>query len=132
MPIYRYKCSVCDHEQDEYRSVAERDRFPTCAADCDPEDLGEDEEDMQWTCKGEMRRIVAAPMVITDMQPYKSMVTGEMITSRSQHRAHLKAHNCIEIGNETNYLKPKEKIDLTPESKKARKQKIIDQVNALK
>ena len=35
-----------------------------------------------------------------DIQPYKSMVDGSMITSRSQHRAHLRQHNCIEIGNE--------------------------------
>jgi hypothetical protein len=35
-----------------------------------------------------------------DIQPYKSMVTGEEITSRSRHRAHLKEHNRIEIGNE--------------------------------
>lgn len=39
-------------------------------------------------------------MVIPDIQPYKSMVTGEMITSRSHHRDHLKRHNKIEIGNE--------------------------------
>ena len=38
--------------------------------------------------------------VIKDIEPYKSMINGEMITSRSQHRAHLRAHNCIEIGNE--------------------------------
>ena len=38
--------------------------------------------------------------VIKDIEPYKSMINGEMITSRSQHRAHLRANNCIEIGNE--------------------------------
>lgn len=41
-----------------------------------------------------------APMVINDIQPYKSMQTGEMITSRSTHRNHLKQHGLIEIGNE--------------------------------
>ena len=35
-----------------------------------------------------------------DIQPYKSMVDGSMITSRSQHRRHLKAHNCEEVGND--------------------------------
>lgn len=48
-----------------------------------------------------------APMVIPDIQPYKSMIDGSMITSRSQHRSHLKAHGCIEIGNETKYLQRK-------------------------
>lgn len=49
------------------------------------------------------RREVSAPMVMPDIQPYKSMQTGEMITSRSQHRAHLKQHGLIEIGNEINH-----------------------------
>lgn len=38
--------------------------------------------------------------VMPDIQPYKSMIDGRMITSRSEHRAHLKANNCIEVGNE--------------------------------
>jgi hypothetical protein len=45
-----------------------------------------------------------APMVMGDIQPYISMIDGSVIESRSKHRAHLKAHNCIEIGNETKYL----------------------------
>ena len=35
-----------------------------------------------------------------DIQPYKSMIDGSMITSRSEHRRHLKANNCIEVGND--------------------------------
>lgn len=38
--------------------------------------------------------------VIGDIQPYESMITGEMIGGRRQHRDHLKDHNCIEVGNE--------------------------------
>jgi hypothetical protein len=116
MPLYATKCQSCGRDDAIYRSVVERDvNIPDCLH-----------------CGGEMSRVISAPYVAADMSPYRSMITGEMISSRSQHRDHLKAHNCIEIGNETKYLKPKEKIDLTPESKKARKQKIIDQVNALK
>ena len=44
---------------------------------------------------------VNAPMVLNDIQGYKSMQTGEWIGSRSTHREHLKAHRLIEIGNET-------------------------------
>ncbi len=43
---------------------------------------------------------IPAPYVIGDIQPYKSMQTGEMITSRSHHRTHLRQHGLIEIGNE--------------------------------
>jgi len=42
----------------------------------------------------------AAPMVMPDIAPYQSMIDGSMITSRSQHREHLRAHGCVEIGNE--------------------------------
>lgn len=38
--------------------------------------------------------------IMGDIQPYRSMITGEMIESRSVHRDHLKAHGKIEIGNE--------------------------------
>lgn len=51
--------------------------------------------------------------VVPDIAPYKSMITGEMITSRSQHRAHLAQHNCFEIGNEipAAMKRPEPKID---------------------
>ena len=39
--------------------------------------------------------------IVRDIQPYQSMVDGSRITSRSKHREHLKAHGCIEVGNET-------------------------------
>ena len=38
--------------------------------------------------------------VMPDIKPYKSMITGEIITSRSKHREHLRRHGCIEVGNE--------------------------------
>ena len=42
-----------------------------------------------------------------DIKPYQSMINGQMITSRSQHRRHLKANGCIEIGNEKMENKPR-------------------------
>lgn len=44
--------------------------------------------------------------VMGDIEGYRSMVDGSYISSRSKHRAHLKQHGCIEIGNETKHLKP--------------------------
>ena len=43
---------------------------------------------------------VNAPMIMPDIQPYKSMATGEMIMGRRQHREHLRQHRLVEIGNE--------------------------------
>jgi hypothetical protein len=67
---------------------------------------------------------VNAPMVMGDIAPYISQIDGSVIESRSKHRAHLKAHNCIEIGNETKYLKPAEM-----KAPGGLKQDIIEQFN---
>lgn len=86
MPIYLVKCPKCESRQEIFRSLANFDDLPDC-------------------CGTRVERQVCAPMVIADIQPYRSMATGEMITSRSQHRDHLKNTGCVEVGNET--IKPK-------------------------
>lgn len=45
--------------------------------------------------------------VIGDIQPYKSMVTGEMIDGRRKHREHLKSHGVVEVGNDLDNARPK-------------------------
>ena len=45
------------------------------------------------------------PYVRSDIADYQSVLTGEMIGSRSRHREHLRAHGCIEVGNE--YVAPR-------------------------
>jgi len=40
------------------------------------------------------------PIIMPDIKPYTSMLDGSLITSRSHHREHLRAHGCIEVGNE--------------------------------
>ena len=48
--------------------------------------------------------VAEGAMVVDDIAPYRSQVTGEWITSRSQHREHLKTHDCVEIGDQTHHL----------------------------
>lgn len=55
----------------------------------------------------EDRRSTSGHMVMPDIQPYRSMIDGSIINSRSQHRAHLKAHGCIEVGNDSSVMNPK-------------------------
>ena len=43
----------------------------------------------------------AGYMVMPDIQPYRSMIDGSVITSRSVHKAHLKQHGCVEVGNDS-------------------------------
>jgi len=47
------------------------------------------------------------PVILPDIQPYRSQLTGEMITSRSRHREHLKAHRCVEVGNDSSLARAK-------------------------
>lgn len=47
---------------------------------------------------------VKTHFIAPDIQPYKSMQTGEMIGSRSHHREHLRRHQLIEVGNEVNHM----------------------------
>jgi hypothetical protein len=70
--------------------------------------LSGEEGDRMWALKQEMH--AKPPKVhhfIPDIQAYKSMATGEYIQSRSAHRAHLKQHGLIELGNER--IKPPER-----------------------
>lgn len=48
--------------------------------------------------------------IIPDIKPYQSVITGEEISSRSKHRAHLKRYDMVEIGNER--IPPKKMPDV--------------------
>ena len=55
-----------------------------------------------------------APQVMPDIQPYKSMIDGSEITSRSRHKEHLKAHGCVEVGNDSSLWRPRQPIAPPP------------------
>lgn len=57
------------------------------------------------------------PMVMGDTPEYRSIIDGSLIGSRSHHREHLKAHDCVEVGNE--WKKP-------PKSELTRADRIAD------
>ena len=62
---------------------------------------GTPEAEEAWKRKLEMHRNpVRAPRVISDIAPYISQIDGSVISSRSQHRNHLKDNGCVEVGNE--------------------------------
>lgn len=102
---------VEDHRTDKERFM-----------DCWAPSCGQEEAEKSWEVK--MLKIKhESSMVIGDIQPYISQIDGSIIESRSKHRAHLKSHGCIEIGNETKYLKPREQA-----SPPGLKQELINQV----
>lgn len=53
----------------------------------------------------QVRNAESAHNIIGDIDPYQSMVTGETIGGRRQHREHLRQHGMVEIGNEHDKLK---------------------------
>lgn len=66
--------------------------------------------------------IRASADVVGDIQPYKSMIDGTWITSRSQHRAHLKQHGCREVGNDIHsmmsHYERNTSTDVSPQKRK--------------
>lgn len=73
---------------------------------------------------GELREVVdgylepSTAMIQPDIAPYQSMVTGEMIQGRAQHREHLKKHGMKEVGNEVKYVTQQPIPDAAPEKRK--------------
>jgi hypothetical protein len=84
MPVYSIFCKKCGSIDEVVRTIDERDTLPDC-------------------CGAKMTRAMCALMVQSDITPYQSQVTGEMIKTRRQHRNHLKDHKLIEVGNEKVY-----------------------------
>lgn len=88
MPIYDIICKKCEKKDSVFRKIAEYNDLPEC-------------------CGETMSRVISAPFVPQEFQPYRSMIDGRMITDRGEHRRHLKANGCTEIGNEN----PTPKVD---------------------
>lgn len=64
--------------------------------------------------------------IMPDIQGYRSMASGEYITSRSRHREELRRHGLIEVGNEV-----KAATTHTPKKsdRETRKRHIADALN---
>jgi hypothetical protein len=102
MPLYSLKCPDCGNKDEAFIKLKDFGcNLPPC---------GE--------CGTMMVRVISPVNVMPDIKPYKSMVTGEMIGSRSHHRAHLKQHGCIEVGNEDTIPKPPTQMQKQREKEK--------------
>ena len=111
MPIYAAHCNQCGKDEDFYRTVANYQDIPFC-------------------CGIQMERRICAPQVIKDIDPYVSMIDGTVINSRSQHRDHLRANGCIEVGNEKMDSKTESWIE-KKEQKEALRQEIAARIDSI-
>ena len=67
--------------------------------------------------------------IMREIEPYRSQITGEWITSRAKHQEHLRKHGMVEIGNDSSLTKPRKSFpDAAPQQ---RKELLIAQVNAM-
>lgn len=101
MPIYVYRCTSCDDVQEIVRHVSAH----TKTVDCH--------------CGGMAKQVITPLHVVPDIDPYKSMVTGERIKGRSHHREHIRQHGLVEVGNEKVERKVKEMPSVVPDIKRA-------------
>jgi len=85
------------------------------------------EAEEAWKLKKEMTHR-EAPMVMSDIEGYVSQVDGTWIKSRSHHRAHLKQHRMIELGNDVPMKHPEVKI--SRKSQEERKRQIAEMAYA--
>jgi hypothetical protein len=93
----KHICPLCKSEYDkaDNSQMSDNDKY----LDFWGYQLGTPEAEEAWKIKESMTR-KQAPMIQSDIQGYVSQIDGSYIESRSKHRAHLKQHGCIEVGNE--------------------------------
>jgi len=132
MPIYNIECKTC--KRVEYGIVRDLEDFRPFDKCCGkPMELFRAIYGHVDTTESKRSRNLHAPAIISDIKPYKSQVTGEMVSSRSRHNEILKERNLIEVGNETEYLVNNSRRNREERIKKdatERKQQIADIVNA--
>jgi hypothetical protein len=69
-----------------------------------------DDELVWYRGEGPQDDKAPGPQVVRDLEPYRSMIDGRVIDGRKRHRDHLRAHGCIEVGNDTSHLKQRQHI----------------------
>lgn len=85
--------------------------------------VGKEEAERSWEEKQKIQRR-QAPMVQSDIQGYISQIDGSWIDSKSKHRAHLKEHRMIELGNDVPMQqKP---VEISKKSQEERKRAIAE------
>lgn len=119
----KHTCKLCnsEYETPDRTKMSDKEYYLTFWG----YELDSPEAEQAWKEKSEMIRR-DAPMVMSDIQPYISQVDGSVIESRSKHKAHLRQHKMIELGNDV--PKQHKQVDMSTQSKDARKRHIAEQV----
>lgn len=102
MPLYQYECGKCMRTVDEYRTIAHRERCPSCR-----------------TCHRKMTKIVSRARVAV-FNPYRAVGAerGRLIKNSAEHKAYLRYHGYEEVGTDAAYAPPPDDPDYEAEQKK--------------
>lgn len=117
----KHTCKLCnsEYETPDRTKMSDKEYYLTFWN----YELGSEEAEQAWKDKENMTRR-DAPMVMSDIQPYISQVDGSVIESRSKHKAHLRQHKMIELGNDV--PKQHKPPELSRKSQEARKRQIAE------
>ena len=117
----KHTCKLCnsEYETPDRKQMSDKEYYLTFWN----YELGSEEAEQAWKEKENMTRR-DAPMVMSDIQPYISQVDGSVIESRSKHKAHLRQHKMIELGNDV--PKQHKPAELSRKSQEARKRQIAE------
>lgn len=117
----KHICPLCksEYEKVEEKAMTDKEKFiewwtPT---------VGREEAEKSWEEK-QKQPTRMANMVQSDIEGYISQVDGSWISSRSQHRAHLKQHRMIELGNDP--ITQHKTVEIDRKSQEARKRAIAE------
>ena len=115
------KCPLCqsEYEKPEEKVMTDKEKFiewwtPT---------VGKEAAEASWEEKQKQPKRMAN-MVISDIEGYISQVDGSWISSRSQHKAHLKQHKMIELGNDP--ITQHKPVEIDRKSQEARKRALAE------
>ena len=117
----KHNCILCQQEVEEYdrSKMTDKEYYLTFWK----YELGTPEAEEAWKQKQAMT-VRQAPMVQSDIQGYISQIDGSWIDSRSKHKAHLKQHRMIELGNDP--ILQHKPVEIDRRSQEARKRAIAE------
>lgn len=115
------KCPLCqsEYEKPEEKVMTDKEKF----IDWWTPTVGKEAAEASWEEKQKQPKRMAN-MVISDIEGYISQVDGSWISSRSQHKAHLKQHRMIELGNDP--ITQHKAVEIDRKSQEARKRAIAE------
>lgn len=114
-------CPVCkaEHEVLDTKQMTDKEYF----IDWWTPTVGKEEAESSWEAKqANIKR--QSSMVMSDIGGYISQIDGSWIESRSKHKAHLKQHGMIELGNDP--ITQHKTVEINRKSQEARKRAIAE------